>query len=388
MTRMPAVVAQRSILINAWGSMGDVAPFLALGQGLARSGAQVTVLTTANFGPTVISAGLAFESIGSQEACERALADPALWDPQRADALIDALFELTISQLRTSLLQAKRSGPVLFIAGTRGIRAREVLADLGLPILGVYLTPEIFRADHSSCKLGLFPPWFAQAGESDPEAMLMTGFVPVDGQPGNPDTLARLQDFLRQGPAPVTFTFGTAMKQGESLFAAARDACRQLNCRAIFLSRFEEQIPQDLDEDQFLHIDYMPLRILLPLTSALVFHGGVGTCAQALIAGCPQVVVPMAHDQMANADRVVALGVGAAVLGDDRDGPKLAIIMRKAMNDAAILDVCKRYSSVAREADGLRTAIARIESCFAEVANHVVVQGGVVPACGAVSPIK
>jgi len=40
----------------------------------------------------------------------------------------------------------------------------------------------------------------------------------------------------------------------------------------------------------------------------LVHHGGIGTSAQALTAGIPQLVVPFAHDQFDNAARLMRLG--------------------------------------------------------------------------------
>src|SRR6202012_1799180 len=56
---------------------------------------------------------------------------------------------------------------------------------------------------------------------------------------------------------------------------------------------------------------YVPLRALLPRCAALVHHGGIGTTAEALRAGVPQVIVPLAFDQFDNAARVRALGAGA-----------------------------------------------------------------------------
>jgi rhamnosyltransferase subunit B len=41
-----------------------------------------------------------------------------------------------------------------------------------------------------------------------------------------------------------------------------------------------------------------------------VHHGGIGTAAQGLAAGVPQLVMPLAHDQPDNADRLKRLGVG------------------------------------------------------------------------------
>ena len=43
-------------------------------------------------------------------------------------------------------------------------------------------------------------------------------------------------------------------------------------------------------------------------------HGGIGTCAQGFAAGVPQLVMPMAHDQPDNAQRLKRLGVGDYLL--------------------------------------------------------------------------
>lgn len=58
------------------------------------------------------------------------------------------------------------------------------------------------------------------------------------------------------------------------------------------------------------HAEYAPFGSLVPRAAALVHHGGVGTLAQALRAGCPQLVMPMAFDQPDNAVRLERLGVG------------------------------------------------------------------------------
>ena len=44
--------------------------------------------------------------------------------------------------------------------------------------------------------------------------------------------------------------------------------------------------------------------------AALVHHGGIGSSAQALAAGVPQLVMPMAYDQLDNATRLKRLKVG------------------------------------------------------------------------------
>ena len=62
-----------------------------------------------------------------------------------------------------------------------------------------------------------------------------------------------------------------------------------------------------------LHLPYVPFSALLPRLSGLVHHGGIGTSAQALAAGIPQLVVPFAHDQFDNAARLRRLGVAVSL---------------------------------------------------------------------------
>jgi rhamnosyltransferase subunit B len=57
-------------------------------------------------------------------------------------------------------------------------------------------------------------------------------------------------------------------------------------------------------------LPYVPLSALLPHVAVLVHHGGIGTTAEALRAGTPQLVAPFAWDQFDNGARVAALGAG------------------------------------------------------------------------------
>jgi UDP:flavonoid glycosyltransferase YjiC (YdhE family) len=58
---------------------------------------------------------------------------------------------------------------------------------------------------------------------------------------------------------------------------------------------------------------YAPHSQLLPRSAAFFNHGGVGSVAQALAAGTPQIVVPTVFDQADNGARIEQLGVGASI---------------------------------------------------------------------------
>ena len=77
----------------------------------------------------------------------------------------------------------------------------------------------------------------------------------------------------------------------------------------MFLTQYPEQLPARLPNG-VRHFNYIPFSTVLPRAAAFVHHGGIGTTAQALAAGVPQLVVPLAHDQPDNAVRIRHLGVG------------------------------------------------------------------------------
>jgi UDP:flavonoid glycosyltransferase YjiC (YdhE family) len=58
----------------------------------------------------------------------------------------------------------------------------------------------------------------------------------------------------------------------------------------------------------------VPYSALFPRAAAIVHQGGIGTLAQALRAGSPQIVVPFHGDQLDNGARAERLGVARVIL--------------------------------------------------------------------------
>jgi rhamnosyltransferase subunit B len=100
--------------------------------------------------------------------------------------------------------------------------------------------------------------------------------------------------------------------QARRFFEVGIEACRRLGIRALFVTRYPEQLPAALPPE-IRHVAYVPFSQVLPRCKALVHHGGIGTVAQGLAAGVPQFVMAMSHDQPDNGYRLTRLGVGAYV---------------------------------------------------------------------------
>jgi MGT family glycosyltransferase len=78
---------------------------------------------------------------------------------------------------------------------------------------------------------------------------------------------------------------------------------------------------------------YVPMSRLLPTCDALVFHAGSGTMLAALAAGVPMVLLPVAADQPANAERCEAAGVGVAIPADRQDAAAVRDAVGRVMTD-------------------------------------------------------
>jgi UDP:flavonoid glycosyltransferase YjiC (YdhE family) len=115
-----------------------------------------------------------------------------------------------------------------------------------------------------------------------------------------------------------------------------------------------------------IHADYAPFSELLPHCAALVHHGGIGTTAQGLACGVPQVVMPMAHDQPDNAARLTRLGVGAAIAPHRFNADTVAQALQSLLHDDAVLANAHQIAQkmqldwgIGRMADAVEQAFAR-----------------------------
>jgi UDP:flavonoid glycosyltransferase YjiC (YdhE family) len=154
------------------------------------------------------------------------------------------------------------------------------------------------------------PDWPANA--------VQTGFPIHDrGESGERLPLA-LDVFLRQGPAPIVFTLGSsAIYAADQFYVAAAEAARALGRRAVLLVGDEGLNPvpgvppvaHAPAGTPIVTVPYAPHSEVMPRACAIVHQGGVGTTAQAMLAGRPMLVVPFSHDQPDNADRLRRKGV-------------------------------------------------------------------------------
>ena len=145
----------------------------------------------------------------------------------------------------------------------------------------------------------------------DPANSLTTGFT-IERQTDPGRIPKEMIDWLSQGSPPVIVGLGsTARWQGRHIYETVGKVCTALQKRCLLIG-------PELDDLANLEagirtVRDIPFREVFPYACIVVHHGGLSTTAQALFAGCPQLVVPFAHDQFNNAARVKRLGAGLSL---------------------------------------------------------------------------
>jgi rhamnosyltransferase subunit B len=193
--------------------------------------------------------------------------------------------------------------------------ARQAHLQLGVPLISAYLSPHALMlpsaVDDPGVKIGLFPDWFATDA-----AVRCIGF-PLYNDTMIPLLPPELDKFLQGGGAPIVLTPGSFMRDATAFFRAGLAACEQLGRRALLLTPYASGVALP---PWARHYSYINLQRLLPHCAAILHHGGIGTAAQGLRAGIPQLLAPVFFDQFDNAARLEKLGVAQQVARRDAAG--------------------------------------------------------------------
>jgi UDP:flavonoid glycosyltransferase YjiC (YdhE family) len=349
------------------GSAGDVNPLTWLAKLMARRGHDVVVIAHAGMAGVPAQAGLRTVAVGSAADHDAIVANPDLWHAERAFDLLASTFADRAREVIPAIRAEVVPGNTVLVAAAIAVGARIVAEADRLPLVTVQLQPSAFMSEadrplldprlgflehlppwawrsvffliHKAIDakvsgvntvraelglrqpvrgimrdwwmsrervLALFPDWYAPRRADWPPQTVLTRFPLYDGDAAL-DPAA--EQFLQEGPPPILFTPGSANMWGTPFFEAAAGACHRLGRRGMLVSGYSEHFPAALPPG-VRRFDRLPFGRVFARCAAVVHHGGVGTAAQGLAAGVPQLIMPMAHDQPDQAQRLKRLGVG------------------------------------------------------------------------------
>jgi UDP:flavonoid glycosyltransferase YjiC (YdhE family) len=413
------------VILATVGTDGDVFPYLGLGAALRARGHRVTLAAPETYRATAQNLGIQFCGIVTVAEMERVLADPHFWHPLRSGMVAARWGSPMIPGQYEALAGLAQQPDSVLVANPGVVAARLVQEKLGVPAASMLLQPGMLPSSiappgmpggltiprwlpHAlrqfywlaldaagyaligralnrvrdelglppvrrvfqwwlspDLVIGLFPSWYAAPQSDWPPQLRLAGFGRFDGAKG---ALAEeVRQFCEAGPPPIAFTLGTGMMHSAEFFRTAVAACQRIGARALLLSKYPKMIPAQLPPG-VRHCAFAPFRQLLPLCGAVVHHGGIGTTAAALEAGCPQLVLPLAWDQPDNAARVVAMGAGMALGSWRRSGRSMSRALARLMAPE-VGQRCRTIASRARQEDGLEIAARWVEELFGDSNN-------------------
>lgn len=368
---VPAYGKAMRFLMSALGSYGDVLPIVGLGSALKQRGHEAILIANPHFARVITGAGLGFLPLGTEQEYDELTEHPHLWDNLRGPLLVMRVGMAGFLRPLYETIEANFAPGTVLVAHTLDLAARLHQERYGTAVASIQLAPVALRSFYQSPQyfnmlmqdwvpawvrkaqfwlgdkmidriiapeldplraslglkpvrgimrdwyfspqlvLGLFPDWFAPPQPDWPPNTKLTGFPLWDHSATSPLS-EEAEAFLAAGEPPMVFAPGSAMTQGDWFFAAAVEACQLLGRRGILATKYPNQLPKHLPPT-VKHFGFVPFSLLLPRAAALVHHGGIGTCAQGLAAGLPQLVMPMAFDQLDNVTRLERLGVARRI---------------------------------------------------------------------------
>jgi UDP:flavonoid glycosyltransferase YjiC (YdhE family) len=397
------VALQRKFILVPAGSSGDIYPFAWLGKGLASLGHEVVAVVHRPFDRTMEAAGLRAVAYGTDEDFEQIIRHPDLWHPRRGFELVVRATSLGYPQAIPWIRAESAPGRTLLVGAGIAFGARIGAEADRIPLVTVQLQPIAFmsamdppvigagfewfrrvprrvrRALYrigdvytdrlvapgiNACRaqlglsrpvrrimreywmspfkvLGLFPDWYGPKQDDWPPQAVTTRFPLYDESDRNP-VEPDLERFLAEGAPPLLFTAGSANVQARRFFEVALEACVRLGARGLFVTRYPEQLPAALPPG-FRHCAYVPFSRVFSRCRVVVHHGGIGTTAQGLAAGVPQLVMAMSHDQPDNGYRLTRLGIGAYLYPRGFTPDRVAMELARLMSSTGVKRACLAY---------------------------------------------
>lgn len=422
----PTVPAARPIAIFTIGTLGDVLPCIALGQGLRRAGYPVRIVTSANFASLVRDAGLEHYPLSADFQAmldaDRSIADRGLnlyamartfreryahwardWAAEGLAASEGACLLIGVSnaiQLAKALSEARglpfaiarlqpltpsRILPPMVMAGTRerlpgalslGLYKlihllvwyvmKPAINDLVRPQLGLprypWHGPHLGRNAQQEKTLNGYSAALLPRPADWPESSQITGYWFAEQTSWQPDE--DLRRFLAGGDKPVYVGFGSMVNADAVAFTrTVLDAVERSGLRAVLATGWGGLDGADGARDARTYfLRHAPHDALFPHMCAAVHHGGAGTTAAAVRAGIPSVVVPFYGDQPFWARCLQRRGVAPPAL--QRKSLDAARLAQAilATQQPSMLQAAAQLGRTVRAEDGIGTALAQLRA--------------------------
>lgn len=396
-------------LIYSLGTTGDALPFIRLTATLNSRGAEAAFIGNEKFSALAKSYGVKFISVSSRPAYDKTYNSPLTWSPAHSQNHYNEFhfpaIKPTFKVIRDFVQQGKKP-LVVFQDSLSG--ARMACEEYGLASCQVALAPyaiysalspaypmcrqveerlwgeilsqikakseqdtyqrlvkplinparrelglkewrlqDLPKLQSSPAIMALFPNWFKPAPEDWPAQLVNTGFIL--GDVTRESCQQEIDRFIEFHGAPLVFSFGTGIPVTIHLIEKIKKVCHSVGRPGIFVAHSQtDRLIADCSPPVFI-VSATQFSRLFSRAALVIHHGGIGTCAQALAMGIPQIISPYAFDQPDNAYLLWRLGVSNSVDFLSAPVSEISELITELLNSASVAENVKKYASLTKD---------------------------------------
>ncbi len=419
------------VLLQTFGTRGDILPFIFLGEGLLRNGHDASLIVTSTDGAdysslchqlnlpvshvpahgillTPTQRKSVYQSSNPISGLKRALDDAiapvaeqlftysatrfsaadavishATLYPARAAALASGTAHITVT---LNPLEVPGIGPTVEISDILGRfadfltwKTRQIAVDLFAKRTvstiwaqaGLsspgHVVPKMFLSDI----LNLIPVgcilWKSKSLSSPVHRV--TGALLPSLSDSDPELPYRMEDFFRTGPPPVFMTFGSMQRlHPEEMLLLSCEAAKQGKFRAIVQTSPDTGFPHAVSDGDVFYVHQVNYSRIFPRCSGIVSHGGVGTVNEALRAGIPSLVVAFNYEQYAWGQKLAEYGAGCSPLRyRGLTAENLASRVTELISSRLLARRSKELARRARADNGVKKAVQYVEEALSRI---------------------
>ncbi|MEN2773557.1 condensation domain-containing protein [Acetivibrio clariflavus] len=340
------------IIFETCGTDGDVLPFIRIGRKLLNYGHRVAIVTHSYYESIAKESKLDFISVDTPAEYAQFINDNASTS-QNPQGHIFFLKRHVLSRVLRTYDKIKNyyvPGQTVIFSKSPGFISTIVSEKLDIPRVMCFFAPSFIMSKefvitfynllkddiisirkelglHSEYSwekwwksaernIGLWPDWFeaekSDSINSDSIYIERVGFV-VDSSEfcDIPDDVKSL---INDKEKPILInSSSSSLFINSDFFESSIKACEVLGQKAIIVGRHKEFMPANLPKGIY-YFSHLPFGYLMTEAKAIIHHGGIGTSAQALASGLPQLVLAGGVDRPDNAMCLKRLGVGEYLL--------------------------------------------------------------------------
>lgn len=191
------------------------------------------------------------------------------------------------------------------------------------------------------------------------DKVYLPGFFYLDNEEETLDE--KIQNFLSKGTKPIVISFSSMpLKEPNGFLEMIKKVVDKTGERVILITGSSGI--EVMESDNILMVQQISHRLIFPVAKGIIHHGGIGTVAEALRSGRPQLIIPFSVDQPFWAQRLYKQGYALKPIRENELTLDLFMEVIKDMKAGKTLDKMQSIQSELNQENGTKNMVLFIEN--------------------------